>query len=89
MLYLKIFGAVLALAIGLYMGSPGRYRPDEEEIDEALGEGGYTRRVKTQFTPLGWLRQTQERSSHFRRRTRGSSSGMFNLAAPDTKKDDQ
>lgn len=89
MLYLKILGAVLALAIGLYMGSAGRYRPDLDEIDEALGEGGYSRRVKTRFTPLGWLRQTQERSSHLRRRSRGSSSGMFNLSAPDSKKDDK
>ena len=86
MLLLKILGAVLALAIGLYLGSAGRYRPDEEEIEKALGETGYSRRVKTHFTPLGWLRNTQERSSHVRRRSRGGSSKMFNLSAPDSKK---
>ena len=86
MLLLKILGAVLALAIGLYMGSAGKYRPDEEEIEKALGKEGYSRRVKTHFTPLGWLRNTQERSSRMRRRARGASSGMFNLSAPDSKK---
>ena len=75
MLFLKILGAVLALAIGLYMGSSGRYRPDPEEIDEALGEGGYSHRVKTRISlPWGGCRQTQERSSHIRRRSRGTSS---------------
>ena len=89
MLFLKILGAVLALAIGLYFGSSGGYRHDEDELDKALDEDGYSRRVKTHFTPLGWLRNTQERSSHVRRRARGTSSGLFNLAAPDSEKNDQ
>lgn len=89
MLFLKILGGVLALAIGLYFGSSGRYRHDEDELDKALGEGGYSRKAKTHFTPLGWLRNTQERSSHVRRRSRGASTGMFNLSSPDSKKKDR
>ena len=87
MLFLKILGGLLALGIGLYFGSAGHYRPDSEEIEKALSEGGTTRRTKRHFTPLGWLRQNQERSSHLRRRTRGASSRRFNLVPPDSKKD--
>ncbi len=87
MLFLKIFGAVLALGVGLYMGGSGRYRPDEEEIEKALGGSGYTKRAKRRFTLFGWLRQTEERSSHIRRRTRGLSTRRFDLIPPDKKKD--
>ncbi len=88
MVFLKIFGGILALGIGLYMGSVGKYRPDPEELDKALSElGGTSRKVKQRFTPLAWLRQSQERSSHIRRRSRGTSSRRFNLIPPDSKKD--
>ena len=87
MLFLKILGGVLALGIGLYMGSVGRYRSDPEELDKALSEGGRSRKVKQRFTPLGWLRQNQERSSHIRRRSRGTSSRRFDLIPPGSKKD--
>ena len=86
MLFLKIFGAVLALAIGLYLGGAGQYRPDPDEIENALLGGGRTKKTKRHFTPLGWLRQTQERSSHLRRRSRGASTRRFDLSAPDSKK---
>ena len=85
MLFLKILGGFLALGIGLYMGSAGLYRPDPDDLEKALSEGGTSRKVKRHFTPLGWLRQNQERSSRVRRRTRGSPSGRFNLIAPDSK----
>ena len=87
-LFLKILGGLLALGIGLYMGSAGRYRPDAEEIEQSLLEGGRTRKVKRHFTPLGWLRQSEERPSHIRRRSRGASSRRFDLIAPDSKKKD-
>ena len=87
MLFLKILGGLLALGIGLYLGSAGHYRPDPEEIEKALSEGGITKRTKRHFTPLGWLRQNQERSSRIRRRTRGTSSRRFNLVSPNSKKD--
>jgi len=87
LLFLKIFGAILALGVGLYMGGSGRYRPDDEEIEKALGGSGYTKRAKRRFTLFGWLRQTDERSSHIRRRTRGLSTRRFDLIPPDKKKD--
>lgn len=85
MLFLKILAAVLALAIGLYLGGAGQYRPDHDEIDKALSGGGRTKKTKRHFTPLGWLRQTQERSSHIRRRARGVSTRRFDLSLPDSK----
>jgi hypothetical protein len=87
LLFLKILGAVLALGAGLYFGGAGQYRPDYDEIDKSLGEGGVTRRTRRHFTLFGWLRQNQERGSSFRRRTRGASTRRFNLSSPDSKKD--
>ena len=88
MVFFKILGAVLALAIGLYLGGAGQYRPDPDEIDNALlGGGGASKRAKRHFTPLGWLRQTQERSSHQRRRSRGVSTRRFDLTLPGSKKE--
>ena len=87
MLFLKILGGLLALGIGLYMGGAGQYRPDQEEIEKALDGTGYSKKTKRHFTPLGWLRQNQERGSRLRRRTRGSTTRRFDLISPD-KKDD-
>lgn len=87
MIFLKILGGILALGLGLYLGGAGQYRADPEEIDKALSDGGVSRKAKRHFTPLGWLRNTQERSSHLRRRTRGASPGRFKLTSPDSKKD--
>jgi hypothetical protein len=87
-IFLKILGGILALGIGLYMGAVGRYRPDPEELEKALSEvSGSSRKVKQRFTPLAWLRQGQERSSHIRRRSRGTSSHRFNLIPPESKDD--
>lgn len=83
MLFLKILGGILALAIGVFMGGSGRYRPDMEEIERSLAPGGRSRKVRTHFTPLGWLRRTDERASRARRRTRGGSGRRFNLVVPD------
>lgn len=83
-LFLKILGGLAALAIGLYWGLPGRTSQTPEDVEAALGPGGRTKRVKRRFTPLGWLRSVDERSS--RQRRRGGGSGVrFNLAAPSGK----
>ncbi len=88
-LFLKILGGIAALAYGLYLGMAGSYRPDPDELDEALGPGGKTRKVKRRFTPLGWLRKTDERSSRTRRLGRGRSPRRFgNLYSPDSNKKD-
>ena len=86
MLILKILGGVVALGLGIYLGWAGQYRPDFEELDQALGAGGRTRKVKRAFTPLSWLRGMQERPSHVRRR--GASDRRFSLTAPDPPKKD-
>jgi len=85
MLFLKILGGLAALALGIYLGLAGQYRPDFHEIDRALSGQGKTKRAKRHFTPLGWLRKSEERSSHIRRR-RGPT-GRFNLYSPDSKKE--
>jgi len=83
-LFLKILGGLAALAIGLYWGLPGKTSQTPEDVEAALGPGGRTKRVKRRFTPLGWLRSVDERSS--RQRRRGGGSGVrFNLAAPSGK----
>ncbi|MFO8175529.1 MAG: hypothetical protein R6T96_14675 [Longimicrobiales bacterium] len=85
MLILKILGGLVALGIGLYLGMAGRYEADPSELERALGPGGRTRKVKRSFTPLGWLRQRQERSSHARRR--GGSGRHFSLVAPESQEE--
>lgn len=87
MLVLKIVGAVVALGIGIYLGTAGQYRPDPEALDRALGPGGMSRKVKRRFTLFGWLRTTDERSSH-RWRRRGSDR-RFDLILPDPPKRDE
>lgn len=84
MLFLKVIGALLALGLGLYLGLAGQYKADPDELDRALGPGGRSRRVRRSFTPLGWLRQRQERSSHLRRR---GSTRHFSLVSPESQEE--
>lgn len=57
-LALKILGAIAALAFGIWLGLPGRYRQDLEDIERTMQEGSGRRRpIKRTFTPLGWLRR--------------------------------
>jgi hypothetical protein len=87
LLAVKILAGLLALALGLYLGGAGRYRPDHEEIDKALQSEGTSKRTKRHFTLLGgWLRQMEERGSHFHLRTRGAPNRRFNLYSPDSKR---
>ena len=80
MLFLKVFGAILALGLGIYMGRAGPYQADPDELDQALGPGGRSRKVKRRFTLFGWMRIPEERSSH-RWRRRGSDR-RFDLISP-------
>jgi hypothetical protein len=84
-LLLKILGGLAALGLGIYLGLAGQYRPDPDEIERALTGEGRPRRAKRHFTPLGWLRKNEERSSHVRRRR--APTGRFNLYSPESKKD--
>lgn len=70
MLLLKILGAVLAVALGVWLGLPGRYDPDMDELERNMILGtGRTRKVKRHFTPLAWIqRKLSPRSSEATRR---------------------
>lgn len=58
MLLLKILGAVLAVALGIWLGLPGRYDPDLDEMERSMVLGlGRTRKVKRHFTPLAWIQR--------------------------------
>ncbi len=61
MLFLKILGGLLALALGIYLGLAGEYRQSPEELEEALGRNRPRRRVKRYFTPLDLLRPRKSR----------------------------
>jgi len=87
MILLKVLGALVALGIGIYLGTAGQYRPDPEELDQALGPGGRSRRVRRRFTLFGWMRIPEERSSH--RWRRRPSDRRFDLIAPDPPKKDE
>lgn len=81
MLLLKILAAVAAVGLGVWLGLPGRYEQDLDELERNMLTGiGRTRKVKRHFTPLAWLqRKLSARSSQAQRR-RG-----FHLEHPDEK----
>lgn len=60
MLTLKIAGALIALALGVWMGLPGRYEQSRDEIDNLMDQPGRRRRkVKRHFTPLAWFQRNK------------------------------
>ena len=69
MLFLKILGAIAALALGIYLGLPGRFRQTPEEIEQSLGVRRASRKAKRHFTPLDWIRPKDRGSDQ--RRARG------------------
>jgi len=78
-LILKILGAVAALALGVWLGLPGRYQADLEEIERTMESGvGRTRKVKRRFTPLAWMQRRLSARSGGGHQRRG-----FNLESPD------
>lgn len=76
---------VLGLAIGIWLGMPGRYTQTPDEIEKIMESGGARRRrAKRIFTPLAWMQRQISTSgpSADRRRKRGSRSG-FKIESPD------
>ncbi|MEQ9398623.1 MAG: hypothetical protein RJQ04_05595 [Longimicrobiales bacterium] len=58
MLALKILGALVALAVGIWLGLPGRYEQPMEDIERTMESGfGRTRKVKRHFTPMAWVQR--------------------------------
>lgn len=51
--------AVVGLAIGIWLGLPGRYEQTPEEIERLMAKGGGARRrrPKREISPLAWLQR--------------------------------
>jgi hypothetical protein len=76
-----ILGGILALALGIWLGLPGRYTQTPDEIEKAMERGGARRNtVRRRFTPLDWLRKETKGSDRRRHRR------PFRTAAPDERK---
>ncbi len=68
MTLLAILGMIAALAFGIYWGMPTSYRPDFDEIDEALGDENRARyQVERKTTFLTLLQRNMTRGSQRRR----------------------
>lgn len=84
---LLILTAVVGLAIGIWLGLPGRYSQTPDDIERIMEAGtARRRRTKRVFTPLAWMqRKVSARSnpSADRRRGRGRRSSGFKLESPD------
>jgi hypothetical protein len=80
---LMILGALVALALGVWLGLPGRYTQSVEDIEKVMESGGARRRrTKRVFTPFAWMqRKPDTRGSSDRLKGRGGSG--FRLEAPD------
>lgn len=97
MLVLKILGAVAALALGIWLGLPGRYESRYDDIERALDTpGGRSKKAKRMFTPLAWIqrkvdvatggaRQDKRRGFKLDRpgEERSGGGGAFKLRRPD------
>jgi len=79
---LKIFGALIAFVIGVWLGLPGRFSQTTEEIEETMARGtGRRKKVKRHFTPIAWLqRQVSVRTSRGDRTQRARG---FRVQSPD------
>ncbi len=79
-LALKILGAVAALALGIWLGLPGRYSQNLEDIEQVMDQGGARRKkVKRRFTAVAWMyRQISSSGRRGHQRRRG-----FNIESPD------
>jgi hypothetical protein len=79
MLVLKIVGAVLALAVGIWLGLPGRYSQSTQDLERTMDSGlGRTRKVKRHFTPFAWMQRKAPARSRRPQARRG-----FRLESPD------
>lgn len=79
---LKILVGILAVAVGVWLGLPGRYEQTPDDIEKAMDRGGVRRnQVKRVFTPLDWFRKDRrgsDRRAEMQRR-------RFRTAAPKRK----
>jgi hypothetical protein len=74
---------LLGLAIGIWLGLPGRDRQSAEDIEREMEKGGgkRRRRDKRSVNPLAWMqRKTQSKPSRDRR---SSARKGFKLESPE------
>ena len=78
-LSIKAALALIAPAIGVYLGLPGRYTQTPDDIDQLMERGGGRRRkVKRVFTPLAWIQRRASARTSQRPERKG-----FRLESPD------
>ena len=76
MLWLIITG-VVGLAIGIWLGMPGRYAQTPDDIEKIMESGGARRRkTKRVFTPMAWMQRRTGSAVTKDRRRRTGRSGM-------------
>jgi hypothetical protein len=79
-LALKILGAIAALALGIWLGLPGRSRQRAEDLEETMEHGGWGRRhrEKRSLSPLAWIQRNPRVEGTRARHMRG-----FRVESPD------
>jgi len=82
---LLVLTGVVGLAIGIWLGLPGRYSQTPEDIERIMESGGRRRRrAKRIFTPLAWMqRQISAGTPSSERRKRGGRRSGFKLESPE------
>lgn len=79
-LLLLILAGIAAVALGFWLGLPGKYEQTPDDIEKAMDRGGARRnQVKKVFTPLDWFRKEKRGSQ----RRIDASRRRFNTAAPE------
>ena len=73
---------ILGLAIGIWLGLPGRYDQTPDDIERLMAKGGGTRRrrQKREISPLAWLQRKLSIGTGPPKATRRRG---FRLEAPD------
>ena len=88
-LVIWVGGALVALAIGVWLGMPGRYTQSVEDIQRVMDAGGAVRRkrVKRSLSPFAWMQRRGSANATRRSRaarSQGSSRrGGFKLESPE------
>lgn len=77
--------AFVGLALGLWLGLPGRDRQSLDDIERSMDKGGHTshrRRNKRSVNPFAWM---QRKADPRPTRSRKSGRQGFRLESPDEK----
>ena len=80
---------IVELAVGFWLGMPGRYTQTAEDIERAMDAGGNVRRKRVQrkLNPFAWMHRrgsaNASRRSRAARSLRDSPKSGFNLESPE------